>query len=122
MPRPNHDFVLRHAFLFETLPEDLAVLELQPPIAGPGGDRPGADPAPAIADDDATLEYDRCHSDRRTAEGGPFGVPGFAVDPLRLTVENHSQQVEMVDRHVDQQGLLFDLVPALTGRVAAKIN
>ena len=70
----------------------------------------------------AALKDNGCDSNRGTAHQGPLRVPRFAEDALGLTVDDQPQQVEMVDRHVDQEGLFFDAVPAPALRVASKVD
>src|SRR5207253_548788 len=109
---PDDHLVLRDVAVGRARPSDLAVLELHPPLAGPRSDGAGADPAAAIADDHAALEVDRGHRDRRTAERRPFRVPCLAIDATGFTAEDHAQQVEVMDRHVDEERLLLEVMPA----------
>src|SRR3989449_2941226 len=89
------------------------MFEFHAPLASPRRDRPGADPAGAIADDDA-VEVDRGHRDGRAGERGPARVPRLAEDTVGLTAEDQPQQVEMVYGHVDEQRLLFEVMAAAT--------
>src|SRR5438552_12368247 len=122
--RPHNDLVVERAVVIPGRPGDLATLELHAPLAGPRGDRSCADPAAAVADDDVP-EVDRGDPGRRPRKGAPPRIPGFAVDPVGLTLQEHPQQVEVVDRHVDEQRLLVGVMarPAVgaAGRVAAKV-
>src|SRR2546428_14118854 len=111
--RPDLDPVLGDVAVCRARPHDFPVLESPAPLPGPRRDRPGADPAGAIADDDA-VEVDRGHRDGRAGERGPARVPGLAEDTVGLAAEDQPQQVEMVDGHVDEQRLLLEVMPAST--------
>src|SRR5947207_13550756 len=112
--RPDHHAVLVH-IVVTARPHDLAALELEVPLAGPWRQVSGADPAAAVADDDARKQ-DRGDRGRRAAEVGPARIPRFAEDALRLGVQDQAKQVEVVDGQVDQQGLLLEVVAAATRR------
>ena len=109
-PPPNHHQVGEAVFVAATCPPDLTALEVHPPLAGPGGGPPGADPARPVADNRPALENDRRHRGRRPVEAAPRRIPRLAGDPDRLPAEDHAEQVEVVDRHVDKQRLVVGVV------------
>src|ERR1700682_5585643 len=86
----DHDPVVFGPRIGAARPEDVAVLEVHPPLTGPWGDRSFAVPATAVADHDIAREVHRRERHRWPAESAPGWVPGLAVaaSPLAGTDES----------------------------------
>ena len=94
-------------------PPEFAPIELHPPFAGPECLAPRVDRATPVVHRQAVREVYGGASFRRVLEAGPGRVVSPAVDRDRFVPDNGPQKVEMMDRHVQQEGL----VPvAMTGR------
>lgn len=87
-------------------PPEFAPFELHPPFAGPECLAPRMNPATPIVHRQVVREVYGGASFRRVLEAGPGRIVSPAVDRDRLFPDNGPQKVEMMDRHVQQEGLV----------------